>query len=105
MLTIGVGPDAAGGTAAATVTWSATGGTISQSGNYTAGSTPGENLVIAAGQGVGLADTAFVTIPEPPPPDLVAIELTPPAATVQSGLTQTTPPPPCRSRGRPRVER
>jgi len=76
-----------GGTAAATVTWSATGGTISQSGSFTAGSTPGEYLVIATGRGVTLADSAFVTIPAPPPPNLVAIEVTPPAATVQSGLT------------------
>lgn len=77
-----------GGTTAATVTWSATGGTVSSSGNYTAGSTPGEYRVIATGQGGTLADTALVTIPAPPPPNLVAVEVTPPTATVQAGLTQ-----------------
>jgi hypothetical protein len=77
-----------GGTAVASVTWSATGGTITESGEYTAGRAPGDYLVVATGQGVALADTASVTIPEPPPPNLIAIEVTPAAATVQSGLTQ-----------------
>jgi hypothetical protein len=70
------------------VTWSATGGTVSTAGNYTAGSAPGEYRVIATGQGGTLADTAIVTIPAPPPPDLVAIEVSPPTATVASGQTQ-----------------
>jgi hypothetical protein len=77
-----------GGTTAATVGWSATGGTVSQAGNYTAGDVPGEYRVIATGQGGTLADTALVTIPAPPPPNLVAVEVTPPTVTVQAGLTQ-----------------
>jgi hypothetical protein len=39
-------------------------------------------------QGSTLADTALVTVPAPPPPNLVAIEVTPPTASVQSGRTQ-----------------
>jgi hypothetical protein len=74
-----------GGSEAASVTWSATGGDISDSGLYTAGATPGIYLVIARAQGGVLADTATVTIPSPPPPNLVAVEVTPSAATVQEG--------------------
>jgi hypothetical protein len=70
-------------------TWSATGGTITSAGVYTAGTTPGEYRVIATAQGGALADTAAVTIPAPPPPNLVAIEVTPPTATVAAGQSQT----------------
>ena len=77
-----------GGTSAGTVTWTATGGIISTTGNYTAGTTPGEYRVIATAQGASFADTALVTIPAPPPPNLVAVEVTPSTATVQAGLTQ-----------------
>lgn len=77
-----------GGTLAANVAWSATGGSISSAGVYTAGSTPGDYRVVATAQGSTLADTALVTIPAPPPANLVAIEVTPPTATVQAGLTQ-----------------
>ena len=45
-----------GGTSAGTVTWTATGGTISSAGNYTAGTTPGEYRVIATAQGAPFAD-------------------------------------------------
>jgi hypothetical protein len=76
-----------GGALAATVTWSATGGSVSGAGVYTAGGTPGEFIVVATAQGSTLADTAFVTIPAPPPPNLVAVEVTPPAASLQSGLS------------------
>ena len=47
------------------VTWSATGGTISASGLYTAGSTTGTFRVIAVQQGGTLADTAAVTLTAP----------------------------------------
>jgi hypothetical protein len=77
-----------GSTLAATVTWSATGGSISGAGVYTAGSRPGEYIVVAAAQGSTLADTALVTIPEPPPPNLVAVEVTPSATTIASGQVQ-----------------
>jgi len=72
----------------ASVTWTSTGGSVSTGGDYTAGRTAGSFLVVATGQG-GLADTASVTIPAPPPPDLIAVELTPAAVTVVSGQTQS----------------
>ena len=59
-------------TSAVSVTWSATGGTVSSSGLYTAGSTAGSSYrVIAVQQGGTKADTSAVTItaaPPPPPP-------------------------------------
>jgi len=78
-----------GGTGAATVIWTATGGTVSSTGDYVAGATPGEYRVVAAQEDGPLADTAFVTIPAPPPPNLVAVELTPPSATIQVGQSQS----------------
>ncbi len=51
-----------GSTAGATVTWSATGGTISGAGVYTAGAVAGTFRVIAVQQGGALADTSSVTI-------------------------------------------
>jgi hypothetical protein len=65
-----------GSTVAVIVTYSATGGTISQGGFYTAGQSPGDYHVIATGP-EGKADTSSVTItgagptptdPLPPPP-------------------------------------
>jgi uncharacterized protein YjdB len=53
---------------AATVTWTATGGTISGAGLYTAGSSGGSYRVIATQQGGVLADTAAITLTAPPPP-------------------------------------
>ncbi|HTS87901.1 MAG TPA: hypothetical protein VMG41_05370 [Gemmatimonadales bacterium] len=44
------------------VNWSATGGTITSGGRYTAGSTAGQFRVVASDPGSGLADTAAVTI-------------------------------------------
>jgi hypothetical protein len=54
-----------------TVSWSATGGTISSAGLYTAGQTAGTFRVIASQSGGTLADTATVTVTAPsttPPP-------------------------------------
>ena len=51
-----------GATTAPAVTYSATGGTISGGGLYTAGGTPGTHRVIAVQQGGTLADTAVVTV-------------------------------------------
>ncbi len=51
-----------GGTTAPAVTYSATGGTITTGGLYTAGSTTGTFRVIATQQGGTLADTAAVTL-------------------------------------------
>ena len=76
-----------GGTSSPTVTWTATGGTISASGLYTAGSTAGTFRVIAQHTGGTLADTSAVTITAPAP-TLTSIELTPASASLQGGATQ-----------------
>lgn len=57
-----------GSTAPVTVTYAATGGTITTAGLYTAGSTAGSFRVIATQSGGSLADTSAVTITSPPPP-------------------------------------
>lgn len=51
-----------GGTSAVSVSYAATGGTISSSGRYVAGTTPGTYRVIASLVGGSLADTSIVTI-------------------------------------------
>lgn len=76
-----------GTTLTANVTWTATGGTITQAGVYTAGSSPGGYRVIATQQGGSLADTSAVTITAQPPV-LQAVILTPPTATVVAGATR-----------------
>jgi hypothetical protein len=67
----GFGRDNAGDSVAVDVVFTATGGTINQSGLYTAGSTVGSYKVIASAK--GLADTALITLAavsggETPPP-------------------------------------
>ncbi len=85
-----------GGTAAPTVTYGATGGTITAAGLYTAGSTSGTFRVIAIEQGGTLADTSIVTISASlPPPTLTGLVLSPdtvtlaPAGTKQFNVTGT----------------
>jgi hypothetical protein len=56
-----------GATTAPAVTYTATGGTITAGGLYTAGSTTGSFRVIATQQGGTLADTSTVTISAAPP--------------------------------------
>jgi acid phosphatase len=56
------GRTAAGDSVAVSVTWSATGGTITSSGLYTAGQTAGVYRVIASATNDSLADTATVTV-------------------------------------------
>ena len=51
-----------GSTAAVAVTWSATGGTVSTSGLYKAGTTAGSYRVIAVQQGGTKADTSAITV-------------------------------------------
>jgi hypothetical protein len=73
------------GTSNTAVTWTATGGTISNTGLFTAGSTPGAFTVTAT----SVADTskfstAQITIPAP----AVSVSVTPNSATVQIGQTQ-----------------
>ncbi len=76
-----------GSATAPAVTYSATGGTITSGGLYTAGSTAGSFRVIAVQQGGTLADTAAVTITALPP-TLTQVILTPATASVQTGATQ-----------------
>lgn len=70
-----------GSTAPIAATWSATGGSVTANGSYTAGNTPGSFRVVAVAQGLG--DTAQVTVrdttsppPPPPPPPGVTVLLT-----------------------------
>src|SRR5205085_12614673 len=69
------------------VTWSATGGTISTSGLFTAPATAGTYTIKAS----SVADTtksapATVTVTAPPPP--VAVSVSPTSASLQTGGTQ-----------------
>ena len=57
-----VGKMSDGSTTAVTVTWSATGGTVSTSGLYKAGTTAGTYRVIAVQQGGTKADTSAITV-------------------------------------------
>jgi len=67
--------------------YTASGGTITPLGVYTAGSTPGSFEVIASDSASGTADTALVTV-TPPAPTLQAVVLTPASVALQSGATQ-----------------
>ena len=69
------------------VTWTETGGTITRSGLYTAGSTAGTFRVIAVQQGGTKADTASVTITAAAP-TLSAVEVTPATVSLATGATQ-----------------
>ncbi|MEZ4586460.1 MAG: hypothetical protein R2909_08690 [Gemmatimonadales bacterium] len=75
------------GSAIPDVSWSATGGSVSASGRFTAGNTAGTFRVIAVATGTGIADTALVTV-LPPAPVLTGIVVTPGQATVQPGNVQ-----------------
>ncbi|HKV75128.1 MAG TPA: Ig-like domain-containing protein [Gemmatimonadales bacterium] len=76
-----------GSSAALAVTWSATGGTITSGGLYTAGSTAGNYRVIAIQQGGTKADTALVGVAVAAP-TLQKVILTPAASSVLTGATQ-----------------
>ncbi|HEX3233684.1 MAG TPA: right-handed parallel beta-helix repeat-containing protein [Gemmatimonadales bacterium] len=67
-LASGVATD--GSTVPVAVSWAATGGTISSSGLYTAGSASGNFRVVGRDSASGLADTSLVSVtaPAPPPP-------------------------------------
>jgi len=67
--------------------FAATGGSISSSGEYTAGSTAGTYRVIAADTVSGNADTSSVTITASPA-TLQAVVLTPATASLAAGATQ-----------------
>jgi len=74
-----------GSTLSPSVTWSATGGSITAGGLYTAGSTAGAYRVIAVQQGGTLADTATVNISAPV---LQAVILSPSSASLVTGGTR-----------------
>lgn len=71
--------------AAVTPAWSATGGTITAAGLYTAGAAAGTFQVIATVPGA--ADTASVTVTTAPPPALTALSVSPSTATLAPGGT------------------
>lgn len=109
-----VGRYSDGSTTPITVTWSATGGSISPSGHYQAGPTAGRYRVIAVQQRGSLTDTSAVTVTgngfsheresfpdstqgvatgggdtdQVPPPQVVAVELTPAGVALAVGTTQ-----------------
>jgi hypothetical protein len=76
-----------GATTTPTVNYTATGGTITAAGLYTAGSTAGTFRVIAVQQGGTLADTSSVTLTAPAP-TLTKMTMTPATASLQTGGTQ-----------------
>lgn len=78
------GRTASGDSAATTVSFSATGGTVTDGGLYTAGQTAGAFLVIATSTAMNLADTSFVTIDSTP---LAQLILVPALAAVAVGGT------------------
>jgi hypothetical protein len=76
-----------GDTANVTVSWSATGGTITTGGLFTAGQAAGVFRVVGRA-GNGVADTVGVTVTVPSTnPTLVAVAVTPATATVAAGGT------------------
>lgn len=82
-----IGKRSDGSTGSVNVTFSATGGTISSTGAYTAGSAAGSFSVIAKQVGGLLADTSLVIVTVPPP-TLVSIDLTPNAVSIAAGASQ-----------------
>jgi acid phosphatase len=84
------GRTGAGDSVAVPVTYTATGGTITSGGLYTAGQTAGSYRVIARQTNGTLADTAAITIPSvpPPPPTPVAsVTVSPSSASLHPGDT------------------
>lgn len=76
-----------GDTAVVSVDWSATGGSITSGGLFTAGGTAGAFRVIARAAG-GVADTVAVNVTVPSAnPTLIGIAVTPPNASVAAGGT------------------
>ena len=74
-----------GSTGTPEVAWSATGGTITDAGLFTAGPAAGAFRVVAAAAN-GVADTAAVTVTVPSStPTLAAVVVTPPSTTVAAG--------------------
>jgi len=76
-----------GSTTVPAVAYSATGGTITAGGLYTAGTSPGTFRVFATQPGGTRADTAVVTV-SVPPPTLTQLVLNPASLTLAPGATQ-----------------
>jgi hypothetical protein len=78
-----------GDSVAVSVTWSATGGTISAAGLYTAGQSAGTYRVIATQSAGALADTATVTVTTtaPPPAPVASVTVSPASGSVAVGQT------------------
>ncbi|MHB1329216.1 MAG: autotransporter outer membrane beta-barrel domain-containing protein, partial [Gemmatimonadales bacterium] len=76
-----------GGSGAPAVTWTATGGTITSSGRYTAGATAGTYRVVVRQQSGSLADTASVTV-STAPATLTDLRIEPRNITLQTGLSE-----------------
>lgn len=81
------GTVANGDTVAVSITYTATGGSISGTGMYTAGQTVGTYRVIASANGGALADTSAVTVAATSPP-VASVTVTPATASLAVGLTQ-----------------
>jgi hypothetical protein len=77
-----------GATTTPAVTYSATGGTISSGGLYTAGSSAGAFRVVAVQQGGTLADTAAVTVTVVQAPTLTKVILSPGSTSLLTSATQ-----------------
>lgn len=82
------GRNADGTISTVAVTFTATGGSISSGGRFTAGSVPGIYQVIATHAEPLLADTARVTVQAPPAPTLQSIILSPDTVTLAPGAAQ-----------------
>ncbi len=76
-----------GGTGSVAVNWTATGGTITSTGLYTAGSTVGPYVVTATLVGGSTAGTAAVTITQSPP-TLTSITVAPATVVLAPGIAQ-----------------
>ena len=81
-----VGKRSDGSTAAVTATFTATGGTVTGGGAYTAGQSGGSYRIIAVQSGGTLADTSAVTVTATP--TLQSISVSPGSATLNPGATQ-----------------
>ena len=76
-----------GSRSAVAATWTATGGTVSASGLYTAGQTAGTYRVIATAGGKADTSTVRVSAAPPPAPTLTRVVVAPERASLRSGGT------------------
>ena len=81
---VATGHYSGGGTGSVSVNWTATGGTITTGGLYTAGAIDGTYEIKATATGTSVAGTASATITTPPP-NIVAIEVSPAGVRLKPG--------------------